>query len=121
MQCFLFEKQSNQINMRGSRNFRQGGGGGGGVQVSLTKKTLTTFCFLFFFVPEGGPIFSRGVQLFPGGGGSNCLFPIETHITCDFPEGVQTPCPPPPSASALELTHFGEIKKTAHDMQIVRA
>ena len=27
----------------------------------------------------------RGVQLFPGG--SNCLFPIETHITCDFPGG----------------------------------
>ena len=36
----------------------------------------------FFKVPEG-------VQLFPGGGGggSNCLFPIETHITCDFPGG----------------------------------
>ena len=37
---------------------------------------------LFFKVPEG-------VQHFPGGltfsGGSNCLFPIETHITCDFP------------------------------------
>ena len=28
-----------------------------------------------------------GVQLFPGV--SNCLFPIETHITCDFPEGVR--------------------------------
>ena len=26
-----------------------------------------------------------GVQLFPGG--SNYLFPIETHITCDFPGG----------------------------------
>ena len=26
-----------------------------------------------------------GVQLFPGG--SNCLYPIETHITCDFPGG----------------------------------
>ena len=40
----------------------------------------------FFKVPEG-------VQHFPGGGsnffqgGSNCLFPIETHITCDFPGG----------------------------------
>ena len=22
-----------------------------------------------------------------GGGGSTCLFPIETHITCDFPGG----------------------------------
>ena len=42
---------------------------------------------------QRGPTFSRGVQLFPGG--SNCLFPIETHITCDFPGGVRTPCPPP--------------------------
>ena len=48
---------------------------------------------------RGGPTFSKGgggVQLFPGG--SNCLFPIETHITCDFPGGgggVRTPCPPP--------------------------
>ena len=29
---------------------------------------------------QGGPTFSRG-----GGGGSNCLFPIETQITCEFP------------------------------------
>ena len=42
---------------------------------------------------QGGPTFSRG------GGGSNCLFPIESHITCDFPGGVRTPCPP--SGSAL--------------------
>ena len=88
---------------------------GGVVQVSLTKKALTTFFFCFFLVLSlfsrsqmvnfkeiyhfqgfrGGPTFSRGVQLFPGGGGggSNCLFPIETHITCDFPGGVRTPCP----------------------------
>ena len=25
---------------------------------------------------------------------SNCLFPIETHLICDFPERVRTPCPP---------------------------
>ena len=31
------------------------------------------------FSRRGGPTFSRG--------GSNCLFPIETHITCDFPGG----------------------------------
>ena len=43
----------------------------------------------------GGPTFSMG----GGGGGSNCLFPIETHITCDFP-GVSGP-PVPPSGSAL--------------------
>ena len=50
---------------------------------------------------QRGPTFSRGlgVQLFPGG--SNCLFPIETHITCDFPGGGSGP-PVPPSGSALE-------------------
>ena len=41
--------------------------------------------------------FQRGSNIFPGGGGgggsnffqtgSNCLFPKETHITCDF-QGV---------------------------------
>ena len=40
--------------------------------------------------------FSRGVQLFPGGGGSNCLFPIETHITFNFLGGSGPPAPPPP-------------------------
>ena len=72
----------NSDDMRGSRNFRQGGG----VQVSLTKKALDVFFFFspqlilqesngqfqrilsFFKVPEGvqhiqgggGPTFSRG-------------------------------------------------------------
>ena len=37
--------------------------------------------------------FQRGSNISGGGGsnffqrGSNCLFPIETHITCDFPGG----------------------------------
>ena len=48
---------------------------------------------------QKGPTFSRGVQFFPGG--SNCFFPIETHITCDFPGGVRTPCPPSGSALAI--------------------
>ena len=38
---------------------------------------------------QGGPTFYRG---------SNCFFPIETHITCNFP-GVG-PDPLPPSGSA---------------------
>ena len=100
--------------MRGSKNFRQGGGG---VQVNLTKKALTTFIFClvlslfyrsqmvnfkeiyhFSRFKRGSDIFQggggEGVQLFPGG--SNCLLPIDTHITCDFPGGggVRTPCPP---------------------------
>ena len=99
--------------MRGSRNFHQGGPG------QLTKKALTAFFFFFFFcpqlilqksngqfqrnipffnVPEGVQHFTRGVQLFPGG--SNCLLPLETHITCDFPGGSGPPVPPP-SGSAL--------------------
>ena len=50
--------------------------------------------------------FQRGSNIFQGGGGSNffrggsyCLLPIETHITCDFSGGIRTPCPP--SGSAL--------------------
>ena len=98
--------------MPGSRNFRQGGPG------QSDKKSSDVIFFLFFFSPQlilqksngwiissktiifqgsrGGPTFSRGEggELFPGG--SNCLFPIETHITCDFPGGggVWTPYPP---------------------------
>ena len=114
--------------MRGSRNFRQGGGGGGGVQVSLTKKALTFFLFFFcspqlirrqmvnfkeFYhfsrfqrgsnIFQEGPTFSGGGGRGGGGGGgeSNCLFPIETHITCDFPGGGSGP-PVPPSGSALD-------------------
>ena len=91
-----------------------------GVQVSLTKKALTTFFFSpqlilqksngqfqrnisFFKVPEGA-------HRFPGGwsnfflGGSNCLFPIETNITCDFCRGVRTPCPLP-CGSALAFVN----------------
>ena len=54
------------------------------------------------------PRFKRGSNIFQGGGGgggggsnffqrgSNCLFPIETHMTCDFPGGGgSAPCPPP--------------------------
>ena len=49
---------------------------------------------------RGFNIFSRGgVQLFLGGGGSNCLFPIEAHITCVFPVGSGPLAPPPPSGS----------------------
>ena len=112
--------------MRGSRNFRQGGGGGGPGQSD--KKSSDVFFVVFFVVlslldvkwsisknsiifqgSRGGPTFSRRVQLSPGGGGgggggggqSNCLFPIETHITCDFPGGGSGP-PVPPSGSALD-------------------
>ena len=39
---------------------------------------------------------------YPGGlgGGGDCLFPIETHITCDFPEG------PVPISLYLEVHRY---------------
>ena len=60
----------------------------------ISKKTI------IFQGSRAGPTFSMGVQLFQGG--SNCLFPIETHITCDFPGGGG-PDPLSPSRSSLVL------------------
>ena len=47
------------------------------------------------FQGGGGSNISRGGG---GGGGVQMLISIKTHITCDFPEGVLTPCPPSGSA-----------------------
>ena len=58
---------------------------------------------------RGSNIF-QGVQLFPGGG-SNCLFPIETHITCDFPGGSRPPVPPLDPHLVLAVTY---IRVTGH-------
>ena len=49
-----------------------------------------------------GSNFFQGVQLFPGG--VQLLIPIETHLICDFQEGVRTPCPPSRSALGAALT-----------------
>ena len=109
------------VQMRGSRNFHGAGGGGGWGGVGegpgqSDKKALTTIFFSpqlilqtsngqfqrnlsFFKAPDGVQFFSRESNFFQGV--SNCLFPIETHLICDFPEGVRTPAPPPPSGSAL--------------------
>ena len=91
--------------MRGSRNFRQGGQG------QSDKKALTLFCFVLFcffvffsaYFTKVKWLFSKKTIIFQGsrGGptffkeGSNCLFSIETHITCDFPGGSGPPAPPP--------------------------
>ena len=95
------------------------GGGGEGDQVSLTKKALTTYCFFLvlslFYRSQMVNFkeiyhfsrYQRGSNIFQGGGrgptfsrgrgeGSNCLLPIETHITCDFPGGGSGPPVPPP-------------------------
>ena len=130
----LLFRRAEQNSMRGSRNLRQG------VQVSMTIKSadngffstqlfyrsqMVNFKDIYHFsrFQRGSNIYQGGwVQLFPGGGGggggSNCLFLIETHITCDFPGGgVRTPCPPPPSGSAfgtVSLLISGDI----HDIEI---
>ena len=65
--------------------------------------------YLFSRFQSGSNIFrGGGVQLFPGGGGSNCLFPIETHITCDFPGGPDPLSPPldPHLANSAVLNIF---------------
>ena len=111
--------QSNQLSlhtayMRGSRNFCQGGGGPG----QSDKKSSDVFFFLVLSLFDRSQMvnfkviyhfsrFQRGSNIFQGGG-SNCLFSIETHITCDFPGGVWTPSPlppppPPPPGSAIGL------------------
>ena len=102
------------------QEFLLGRGGGGASGPSGIKKALTMFFFYLFFSPQlilqnSSGYFQRklsfskvpvgvdhfpGVQLFPDGGGSNCLFPIETHITCDFP-GSGPPASPTPSGSAM--------------------
>ena len=74
---------------------------GGGVQVNLTKKADVFFFFFFFFCPQLIMVNFKENYHFSRfqGGGSNCLFPIETHMTCDFPGGSGPPVPP--SGSAL--------------------
>ena len=94
------------------QDFSSGGRGGGWVQVHLAYKKNSENFFIFIFLVlnlfyrspvvafkenyylprvqwgwnifQGGPTFYRG---------SNCFFPIETHITCDFP-GEGGPDPP---------------------------
>ena len=66
------------------------------VKWSISKKSIV------FQGSRWGPFFSRGPNFFQGV--SNCLFPIETHLICDFPEGVRTPCPPTGSAIGAALT-----------------
>ena len=85
------------------QDFSSGGGGGGPGQSDKKSPDNVFFSpqlillksngefrrkLSFFKVPEGSNIF-QGVQLFPRG--SNCLYPIETHITCDFPGGSGPP------------------------------
>ena len=97
-----------KVNMRGSRNFRQGWSR----SIWHIKSYDNVFLVLNLFYRRPTvtiienyhfPRFQRGSNIFQGGGsnyfqeGSNCLSPIETNIACDFPGmggGVRTPIPP---------------------------
>ena len=114
--------------MRGSRNFVMGGGGGGPPQPDKKNNSDSVVCLFLFFAfflvfglfyrsqmvnfkekfiifqgSGGAPKFSRGVG---GWGGGNCLLPIETQITCDFPGGSGPPGPPSGSALRCDLFSF---------------
>ena len=117
MYRLLVEKQRRQLPYHARIQEFSSGGRGGGPGQSDKKSCDNVFCFFFlvFFSPQlilqksngqfkknyhfsrfqGGSNIFQGSNFFQGGGGSNCLFPIETHISCDFPWGVRTPCPPP--------------------------
>ena len=56
----------------------------------------------------GGPTFSRG------GGGSNCLFPIETHKICDFPGGGSEPPVPPLDPHLYHSGKSATIRESNH-------
>ena len=112
-----------------------GWGGGGSTSIRQQKNSDSVVClfFAFFLVVSlfyrsqmvnfkekyHFSRFRRGSKFFQGGGGGNCLLPIETHncllpietqitqIACDFPGGggVRTPWPLP-SGSALGCDLF---------------
>ena len=74
------------------------GGGGGGPTAENNRNNVFLNPKLILQLYMGGPTFFRGgVQHFKGRG-VQMLISIKTHITCDFPEGVLTPCPPSGSA-----------------------
>ena len=100
------------LSMRGSRIVRQGAGSGSIWQKKPGQRFFLVLSLFYWSqkvnfeenyhlsrFQRGSNIFrgwgGGGVQLFPGG--SNCLYPIETHVTRDFPwgGGVRTSWPPP--------------------------
>ena len=95
-----------------------GGGGGEGVQVNPTFFSLYSsayFTEIKWLISKKNINIqgSGGGSTFPGQGGSNffregstCLFPIEPHITCDFPGGGP-PCPPPSGSTHITCDYAG--------------
>ena len=61
-----------------------------------------SFTYFSIFKGGGGGGGGFGATNFPEGVGVQMLISIETHITCDFPRGIQTPYLPSGSALVLE-------------------
>ena len=94
--CFTVTKKHAQI-----QEFSPGGPG-----QTDKKKSSDVFCFSVLSLFYRSQMvnfkeiyhfsrFQRRSNILQGGG-VQLLCPIETNITCDFPGGVRTPCPPPP-------------------------
>ena len=91
--------------MGGSRNSRQGGPGQSDKRSSdklflvlslFYRSQMVHFKENYHFsgFRRGSNFFQGGPTFYRGGGGGNCLFAIETHITCNFPGAVRTPYSP---------------------------
>ena len=100
------------VQMRGSRNFHQGGGEGPGQSDNKALTTIFLVLSLFyrsqmvnfkeiyrFSRLQMGSNFFQGVQLFPGG--VQLLIPYRNPFNLRFSRGGPDPLPPPPSGSAL--------------------
>ena len=79
-------------------------------QLILQKSKMVNFKEIYHFSRfQSGSNFFRGGG--GGGGGSNCFFPLETHITCDFPGGSGPPVPPSGSALGSPIMKDQNMKK----------
>ena len=73
------------------------GGGGGPTDEKQPQQRFFKPSTDFTVIHGGSNIFQGGgggSNISRGGGGVQMLISIKTHITCDFLEGVLTPCPP---------------------------
>ena len=115
------------VQMRGSRNFHQGGGGGKGPGQSDKKALTTIFLVLSLFYRsqmvnfkeiyrfsrlQMGSNFFQGVQLFPGG--VQLLIPYRNPLNLWFSRGGPDPCPPPLWIHTWCSPHSFMVKATIH-------
>ena len=113
--------------MRGSRNFRQGGGP---CQPDKRSSDNVFYFVIIFFSPQlilqkSNGQFQRNLpffkvpewgQHFPGGGGSNCFFPIENHITW-FYRVSGPPVPPLDQHLTLYFVTVARLRRASANVQ----